>query len=68
VFRQQRLKAASRAARAQVVATEFLEQLLAATDDPFAALDALLGREALAAFTHRLKSGPRTGYGAWHTS
>jgi hypothetical protein len=39
VGRQQRLKAATGAARAEIVTAEFLGQLLAVPDDTFAALD-----------------------------
>src|SRR3712207_5755334 len=44
VCRQQRLKAAARAAGAGVLAAELLEQLGLAADDPRAALDVRLGR------------------------
>jgi hypothetical protein len=48
------LKPAAGATGARVVATQFLDQLLVATDDAEAALDACFCREALAAFASRL--------------
>ena len=60
--RQHRLKAASRPARTEVVATELLFQLLVAVDDAPSSLDVRLAGEAPASLAHHLKSGrtPRT--------
>ena len=65
------LKAAARAAGAQVVATELLLQELVAVDHAPAALDVALGREAAAALTGALESGKGlrgTVAGLWDTS
>jgi hypothetical protein len=43
------------AARAQVVATELLDEFLVAVHDAKAALDARLGGETFPAFAHRLE-------------
>ena len=54
---QQFLKATAGMARAQVVATEFLDQRLVAIDHSLAALDADFGREALSTLAHALETG-----------
>jgi len=53
---QQRLKQPPRTARAEIVAAEFFEQFLVAVDGPVTALDARLGRIALAALRGDLES------------
>ena len=55
--RQQRLKAAAGAARAGVVATELLLQVLVAVDDTQASLDLGLRWEALATLARDLETG-----------
>jgi hypothetical protein len=57
--RQQRLKRPRGAARTGIVAAELLDELLAVTDDSMAALDAGLGREALAPLARDLESSRR---------
>jgi hypothetical protein len=56
--RQQRLKPAARAARAEVVAAKLLAELFVAMHDAHAALDGHLGGVAAAALAHRLKRSP----------
>ena len=53
---QQRLKPPPGGAWAGIVATELLEQLLVAVNDPVAAHHAGLGREAFATLTRDLES------------
>ena len=60
---QQFLKSAAGLARARVVATELLDQLLVAVDRAFAALDARFGGEALPSLTGGLESSCRRGRG-----
>ena len=67
--RQQCLKRPRGAARAWVVATELLAQLLGSSHDAVTAFDSRLGREALAPLAHGRESTPglrRTV--SWHTS
>jgi hypothetical protein len=52
---QQFLKSAAGAARARIVATELLDELLAAADDARSALDARLRGEAPASLTGDLE-------------
>src|SRR6185436_6303897 len=56
---QQCLKRPRGAARARVVAAEFLDQFLPAVHHAVTALDARLGREALAPFARDLESTRR---------
>jgi hypothetical protein len=68
---QQSLKPTAGAARAGVIATEFLEKFLVRVHDSVTALDPGFGREALPAFTRYLET--RTGrdvlvWISWHTS
>ena len=58
---QQRLKSASGAARARIIATELLEQFLAAAHYAFASLDARFGGEALPTFASDLESSRLRG-------
>ncbi len=68
---QQCLKPFARAAWAGIVATELLDQLFVAVDDPVTALDVLFRREALPALAHllkrRLPHRTRCAY-VWYTS
>jgi hypothetical protein len=52
------LKPATRAARARIVTTEFLDELLAVVHDAVAAQHPRLRGEASAAFAHDLKRRP----------
>jgi len=54
---QQFLKAAARSARAEVIASQLLDQFLVTVDDAVAALDVRLRGESPASFTRTLKSG-----------
>src|SRR5688572_11374492 len=68
---QQRLKPAAGAARARIVASELFDELLVPAHDAHAALDARLGREALAALASDLESSRgRSGRASisWHFS
>ena len=69
-WRQQRLKALSRIARAEIVPAQFLEELLVAMHDAVSALDARLAGETPAPLAHHLKSsrGPLGFWVAWDTS
>ena len=58
---QQFLKSAAGQAGTRVIPTQLLEELLVTADDPNAAFDACLGREALASFTCDLESTRRRG-------
>ena len=65
------MKAAARAAGAEVVAAELLDKLLIAVYDARTSLDARLGGDAGAAFAHRLESTSgrrRVGNSASHTA
>ena len=53
---QQRLKAATRSARARIVATEFLDEIFKSAHDSITALDLSLGREASTTFATDLES------------
>jgi hypothetical protein len=64
---QQFLKPAAGAAGAQVVAPELLDQLLAAADYARTALDAGLGRVALAPLTRDLETGTARDASSWHS-
>jgi hypothetical protein len=57
VRKQQFLKAASRTARAEVVATELLDEQLVPVNDAQAALDLCLGGEAIAPFAGDFEAG-----------
>ena len=69
-FRQQRLKAASRTARAKIVAAKLLKKLFITVHDSHAALDACLRGEAPSAFATLLERSGRghRRYISWETS